>query len=214
MRHPKLSRTVATAAILAGLTMTAACGGNDDPAPLPPVTSSTSSPSTSTSPTPTTPAWQSKYTKEQITEYEAALNRWSTYEQRSGPIWAAGKATPAAEALFKEFFLDPDSQFTTLQTYDQAKVKTEGTPKVYWSKATAISDPKKAGTRGMSITIQQCVDYRTRTVTTMGKPSELAKRFQKPLIREIDLTKLGTTWLISGVDDLSDGKAKPCDPAS
>lgn len=214
MQYPKLRSAGATAAVLAGLTITAACGGNDDPEPLPPVTSSPSSPSTSTSPTPTTPAWQSKYTEEQITEYEAALYRWSTYEQRSAPIWAAGKATPAAEALFREFFLDPDSQFTTLKAYDRAKVKTEGTPKVYWSKATAISDPKKAGTRGMSTTIQQCVDYRTRTVTTMGKPSELAKKFQKPLLREIDLTKLGTMWLISGVDELSDRKAKPCDPSS
>ncbi|MGK2878541.1 MAG: hypothetical protein ACSLFF_08205, partial [Solirubrobacterales bacterium] len=105
--------------VLAVLTMTAACGGNDGPEPLPPVTSSPSSPSTSTSPAPTTPAWQSKYTKEQIAEYEAALDRWSTYEQRSEPIWAAGKATPAAEALFKKFFLNAIGQYQTLQTYEQ-----------------------------------------------------------------------------------------------
>ena len=69
--------------------------------------------------------------------------------------------------------------------------------------------------KGMATTIQQCVDYRNRTVTANGKPSDLKKKFQRPLIREISMTKLGgTTWLIAGVDDLSDGKAKPCDPTS
>jgi hypothetical protein len=211
-RHSTLRRTVAIATALAGLTLTAACGGNDDPETLPPATTSPSSSSPAISPTPTTPAWESKFTKDQLAEYERALDRWTTYEQRSEPIWASGKATPAAEALFKEFFLNASGQYHTLQTYELAKVKTEGTPKIYWSKATSISDPKKAGTRGMSTVIQQCVNYRSRTVTAMGKPSELAKKFQRPLIREISMIKVGNvTWRIAGVDDLSDRKAEPCD---
>lgn len=213
--HGVLRRSIISAVALGALALTAAaCGGDDEPETLPSPTTSTSG-SPTQSPTPTAPAWQSKFTEEQLAEYNDALDRWSTYEQRSEPIWAVGKATPAAQALFKEFFLNPDAQFQALQTYEQNKIKTEGTPQIYWSMATAISDPKKAASKGMATTIQQCVDYRNRTVTANGKPSDLKKKFQRPLIREISMTKLGgTTWLIAGVDDLSDGKAKPCDPTS
>jgi len=212
--HDALRRSIISAVALGALALTAAaCGGDDKPETLPTPTTSTSS-TPEQSPTPTTPTWESEFTDEQLAEYNEALKRWDTYELRSEPIWAAGKATPAAQALFKEFFLNSSGQYQTLQTYEQAKIKTTGTPKIYWSKAASIGDPKKAGTQGMSTVIQQCVDYRSTTVTAMGKPSELAKKFQRPLVREISLKKVGNvTWLISNVDDLSDGKAKPCDPA-
>jgi hypothetical protein len=56
--------------------------------------SSSGSPTGSASPT---DSWRSEYDDEQLAAYEAALGRWDEYETKSEPIWAAGKATPAAE---------------------------------------------------------------------------------------------------------------------
>jgi hypothetical protein len=207
-RHP-LRRSIISAVAVGALALTAAaCGGDDEPETLPTPTTSTSS-TPEQSPTPTTPTWESEFTEEQLAEYNEALKRWDTYEQRSEPIWAAGKATPAAQALFNEFFLNPDAQFQTLQTYESVEVTTEGIPKVYWSKALKISDPKTAGTKGMATTIQQCVDYREVKGTQRGEPTKQAKKFQRPVLRQISMTRLGTTWLIANIDDR---KGKPCDP--
>ena len=155
------------------------------------------------------------YTNKQLKAYDEALDTWSTYEQRSEPIWARGKATPAAQALFEQYFLDGAAQLSRLRVFEQADVRTLGLVKVFWSKARSISNPKAAARRGLKVVIEQCVDYRTRTVTAGGKPSPLAPKFRKPLSRLVTMTRLGgSTWLIASVDDLSDGKANRCSPTS
>jgi len=198
--------TRALIASMAGtaLMLTAACSNNDDP--LPPAQTS---PTASTSPSESAPAWRAKYSDAQLKEYETALGRFTEYERRSEPVWAAGKATPSAKALFKEYFLDADTPYQTLRTYELVEVKTVGTPKVYWSRATSITDPKKAGQHGMKTAILQCVDFRTMHGTQHGQPTQQADKFQRPVRRVIHMYRLGASWLISAVDDR---KGKPCDP--
>ena len=105
--------TVAVVGVCALGLIASACGGDG---PADPVPTSSPSPSTvdssSATPTPSSPtsdpdAWRSDFTSAQLDAYDAALARWDAYEARSEPIWAAGRATPAAEELFKEFFPTP-----------------------------------------------------------------------------------------------------------
>ncbi|MEO5665264.1 MAG: hypothetical protein ABIR39_18520 [Nocardioides sp.] len=207
-------RRYATAGVaLAALALfTTACAGDRDPetapsdAPPSSATGSTSEPTT-TSPTPTLDpgSWESKFSAAQLEDYEAALQRWESYESRSEPIWAKGKATPAAEKLFKEFFPHPAwmDYWERLQGYGQINVRVSGTPTVYWSKA------KSVGASGRSVQVQQCVDY-TRVQRTQDG-NEISRPAPKPQLRTIFLSQPeGYGWLIYGVKELVDGKPKPC----
>lgn len=207
-----LHRTATTAALCAGLLLAAGCQSDGDgkAQPLPPIESSTS-PSESTSPSPspstepTTPAWQDKYSQKQIAAYEAALDRYATYEQRSEPIWRRGKATPAAEQLFKDYFEEGvwQTQMSRLRLYEEAEVKIAGTPEVLWSRPTRIS----TGT----VLIRQCVDYRPTETTQYGNPTKPVKSRQRPVIRLLGLTKDGSEpWLIYKFVTKPDGKDRPC----
>lgn len=193
--------TVAAVALAAGLT---ACS-DDKKDPEPKATDAT----TSAEPTPTEPAWEDAYTEKQLDGYEAALQRWESYLDRSEPIWAAGKATPQAEDLFKEYFPDPSWRgvFSTLKTYEQVEVKVEGQAKVFSSKATKISKD------GLNVTIEQCVDYSTIKVTQYGKPAAADKN-PGPKLRTVRLYKAkGYPWLILQIQDAtSKRKPKPCEP--
>lgn len=200
-----IRRTLSTLAALtlaAGLT---ACS-DDKKDPEPQATDST----TSAEPTPTEPAWEDGYTEKQLAGYEAALQRWESYLDRSEPIWAAGKATPQAEDLFKEYFPDPNwrSLFNTLETYEQVEVKTEGQAEVYWSRATQISKDAK------SVTIEQCVDYTAASTTQWGKPVQPYEWAKVPRTRTINLSKPeGYSWLIYDLQDAASKKRpKKCTP--
>lgn len=204
-------RRIAAAAVsIALLTTTAACGGGDEPEATP---SSSSTPTATQSPSPTEPsptetAWQDKYTDAQLDAYEAALSRYEEYETRSEPIWAEGKVTDRAEALFKQYFPSPlwQGRLRTLSQYEQVDVQIDGLAEVYWSRAKSVSDS------GLSVVIDQCVDYTTATVTQRGEPAPPVKWQQKPNLRTITLEKpKGYDWLIYGVVDASSGKARPCD---
>ena len=185
----------------------AACGGSDaEPNTEPSPTQSTTSASTSPSPTQDTDAWKANYSPAQLKAYDAALQRFESYESRAEPIWAKGKATPEAEALFKEFFPSPIwvGQWKKLQSYEQVEVKTSGTPSIYWSKAKSISD-----TAG-SVEIVQCVDYTTVTSTQRGEPVKQYDWIATPQRRTITLQKpTGYGWLIYAVEDASTGKSNP-----
>lgn len=198
-------RTAGVAALCIVLMLNAGCQGDGEAQPLPPADSSTN-PSESSSPNPSEPAWQDKYSQQQIDAYEAALDRFEIYEQRSEPIWRRGKATPAAEELFREFFASPAwmRAYSTLETYEQSEVKTAGTPDVLWSRAGEI----RATTY---VLVRQCVDHTVQTTTQYGKEVRPRKKFQRPVIREIQLSKpKGFDWLIYRLDDIQDGDAKPC----
>ena len=183
---------------------------SNEPDPLPPETSTPTSSETPTStPTKDPDAWRANYKPAQLKAYDAALQSWEEYETRSEPIWAKGKATPAAEQLFKEYFPHPIwiDYWERLKTYETAEVKTEGTPEVYWSKAKSITKS------GSGVRIQQCVDYAAVVGTQNGKPVVRYPWMEKPQLRTIYLTQPdGYDWLIFGVVDISEGKSRPCKP--
>lgn len=203
----RLAAATTTVALLA---TTTACGGGDDE---PEATPSSSTPTTQspspTEPSPTETAWQDKYTEAQLDAYEAALSRYREYETRSEPIWAEGKATDRAEALFKQYFPSPlwQGQDRLLSSYEQGGVTRTGVADVYWSRAKSISDS------GLSVVVNQCVDYGPIITEQNGKEAERPAWALKPNLRTISLEKPeGSDWLIYGVVDASSGKARPCKP--
>jgi hypothetical protein len=201
--------TVAALSVVLLATATACGGGDDEPEVAPSSNADTTqSPSPTESP-PTEAAWEDKYTDAQLDAYEAALARYESYESRTEPIWSEGKVTDRAEALFKQFFPSPIWQgyLRRLTTYEQVDVQIDGLADVYWSKAKSISDS------GLSVEIEQCVDYTTISTTQRGKPAQPVKWQQKPNLRTITLEKPeGGDWLIYGVVDATGGKARPCEP--
>lgn len=86
-----IRRTLST---LAALTLAGALAACSDAAKDPEPKATDSTTSAAPTPTPTEPTWQDAYTEKQLMGYEAALQRWESYLNRSEPIWAAGKATP------------------------------------------------------------------------------------------------------------------------
>lgn len=207
----RLRRNASVLAITTAIMLSATgCGGEDDDPQTDPTSPTTSSsPTEPTEPSPTDTSWEKKYTKKQLDAYEAALTRWETYETRSEPIWAAGKVTERAEALFKQFFPSPIWQgyYDRLKTYQQVDVQIEGTPGIYWSRAKSISK------NGRSVVIDQCVDYTTIETTQRGEPAQPVAWQQKPNLRTLTFEKpAGYDWLIYGVVDASGGKARPCVP--
>ena len=204
-------RRLAVAAVsIALLATTAACGGGDeDPEATPSSSTPTTQSPSPTEPSPTEAAWQDKYSEAQLDAYEAALSRYEEYEARSKPIFAEGKVTDRAEAIFKQYYPSPlwQGQLRRLATYEQVDVQIEGTPGIYWSKAKSVSDS------GQSVVINQCVDYTQVSITQRGEPAPPVKGQQKPNLRTITLEKPdGYDWLIYGVVDASSAKTRPCVP--
>ena len=109
MRLIHSQRRIAPALLLAAFALTLSACGPSEPVAIPDVTPSTSasasSSSPSSSPSSDPDAWRDQYTAGELAAYDAALQRWQSYETRSEPIWAAGKSTPAAKALFKDYWI-------------------------------------------------------------------------------------------------------------
>ncbi|WP_220454035.1 hypothetical protein [Nocardioides immobilis] len=195
--------------MLGALMVAAACGGGDDPPTTSPDSETSESPTEPTEPITTPPAWEKEYTEKQLAAYDAAFGRWEIYESRSEAIWAEGKATDRAEAFFKQYFPSPIWQgfYQRLETYEQVDVQIEGLADVYWSK------PKTISKDGLSVVVDQCLDYTTIKTTQRGKPAQPVAWQQKPNLRTITLEKPeGHDWLIYGVVDATGGKARPCKP--
>ncbi len=216
-----LRRYALTVTVLSVLAIsTAACAGGDDPetsptdAPTSSATEGTSEPTTDPTPTTDPDAWRTKFSPAQLEAYDTARQRWETYESRSEPIWAEGKATPAAEKLFKEYFPHPIwmDQFEQLETYEQYEVQIAGTPDVLWSRAKSIGDASG------EVEIEQCVDYRSTTTTQNGEATKPIESRQKPVLREITMIKpKGYDWLIYAINATPGAggkKDKPCDPTA
>jgi hypothetical protein len=207
-----IRRPLATAAAFAALTLgLTACGDDDAPDPIPGTEPTrTSSAPTEPTETATTPSWEDDYTPKQIRAYEAALQRFESYEQRSEPIWAKGEATLAAQALFKEYFPSPRWQayYQRLEDYEQVDVKFEGRATVYWSR------PKSVTKNALNLEIEQCVDYSAITGSQNDTPVEPEAWAKEPRLRTIQLSKpAGYDWLIYNlVDATSSKRPKACTP--
>lgn len=200
-----IRRTFSTLAALTLAAALTACGDTSRE-PEPKATDSTTA--AEPTPTPTEAAWQAQYSAKQLKAYETALQRWQSYLNRSEAIFAGGTATAQAEDLFQDYFPDPvwRNEFALLQSYEDAKVKTQGLPEVFWSKAANISKS------GLSVTIEQCVDFSDVTVTQDNQPVEGNEWTTTPHVREIQLEKSDEYgWLIYSHGDPS-GKKERCDP--
>lgn len=206
MKHVR--HATATIATAAALTMTLAGCGGDEPDPIPSTSPSTSASAPSPSPSTDPDAWKKKYNAKQVAAFDAALQRWDDYESRSEPIWAKGKATPAAQDLFKDYFSSSGAmiQFNRLKTYQQVEVTVSGTPEVYWSRAKEITKP------ATSVTIEQCLDYTPVETTQRGEAVD--RPAPTPQLRTIHMSKpAGYDWLIYDLVELDkNGKGRPCTP--
>ncbi|MDN5898568.1 MAG: hypothetical protein L0H74_00695 [Brachybacterium sp.] len=183
----------------------ASCGGDDESSNGDPATSSPSP----TPSEPDKPAWEKNYSQKQVDAFDAALARWGSYKERSERIFAAGKSTPEANKVFKEFFPSPvwKTQAMQLEAYDKAGVKIEGLEDVYWSR------PKYISKQARSVVIDQCVDYTSASVTQNGKPAVPVKDRQRPSLRTINMEMpKGYDWLIYRITESGEGEARPCKP--
>lgn len=207
--------TVAVVIMCALGLVASACGGDgsadpvQSPSPSPSTVDSPSATPTASSPAPDPDAWRSDFNSAQLKAYDSALVRWEAFESRSEPIWAAGKATPAARRLFNDFLAASasDAYFDRLKTYEQVEVSSEGLASVYWSRAKTIS--KQAA----SVQILQCVDYTTIEGTQRGEPVVRPSWLEKPQLRRVFMSRpAGYDWIIYGVVDATDGKSARCAP--
>lgn len=185
-----------------------ACGGNTpkaDPSPTP-------TPPTSSS-APAKPTWQSNYNAKQLSWYRDALKTWTTYQDRSKSIWAAGKATPAAMNLFKVYFVDPLFPYNTLEVAEQNHLKWLRKPTTLWTAPTMISDPKTTS-QGINVTLEQCIDYSQAVQQVNGKTEHSV--YHHPMQRTIHMQLLGKTWMVVSLKDLEDlrkgQKVERCSP--
>ncbi len=199
-----IRRTSVAAAVALLTVTTAAC--NDDNVtgadPLPSVRASDPTEPSSSS-TPTQPAWTSKYTPRELRAFEQALVRWEDYEERSEPIWRRGELTPAADSLFRTYFVSWLNESNTLATYEKADVKIIGTPEVLSSRPRGIRLTEGGGGQ---VRILQCVDYSTQKLMQNGQ--EAPGEPDGPRLRRIEMSKTRQGWLISSVNAF-EGR-RPC----
>lgn len=206
----RFRRRTAPALLIAALTLTASGCGPTEPVAIPdttPSTSASSSPTSSPSPDPN--AWQDQYTAAEIDAYNAALQRWQSYETRSEPIWAAGKATPAAKALFKEYWIAWQIEAARLEMYEKNGITVSGLADVLWSKAKSI-ELTDTDTGAPRVVIQQCIDPSTITVL----PPAGGGTDTPPYLRTITLDEPpGREFMVVRVGDITNQKkVAPCEP--
>jgi hypothetical protein len=189
----------ATAAI-AGVALAfslASCSSDDDkPTPTPSTTQATT-PATSAA-----PSWEDAYTPEQLAAYKEALARYTAYLNKSQPIWAAGKATPAAKKLFQEYYIPWQAYLRQLEQFEQSNIRIARNADVLDSQATRISlDGGEA-----VVTIRQCVDATGIGATQNDKP--LANAYDTPQLTDVEMAQVDGRWYITQLP--TEPKDRPC----
>lgn len=206
MRARQARRGLAAAVVSAAVISTAAgCGGDDGASALPPL--DTTAATTSPSPTPTEDpdAWKSDYDEDQLRAFDEALAVWQEYEEKSEPIWAAGKATADAEKLFKKYWTTWANTLNTLSKAEEFGARSFGLPEVIWSRASRV---KLTESGAADVAIRQCID--PSTVKTEFAPDvQVQKRDLGPSVRTITLFGGGGsdgTWRIRSLADVTTEK--------
>lgn len=200
-------RHFAVAAVLAILLFPTACADGDTS----PTASGELNIDGSESPSPESEPWRSDYSDDQLDAYDSALQRWETFEELEEPIGAEGRATPEAKKLFREFFSSAKEKemWAELKMLEDLEFRSTGVPDVLWSRATAISDGAD------SVTIEQCIDWSPTNPTQRGGPLPPVLERLKPVLRVIDIGKLGGKWLVYAIETTpgNDGTEDvQCDP--
>ena len=191
-----------------------ACSSADTTRPSADPTLPTPAPSStgaSVTPSQDPDAWRDNFSMAELEAYDAALTRWTEYEARSAPLWAAGVATSEAERLFREYFASPAWQiaYDRLKTYEEVEVMIPRPPNVLWSRGRAIDVQGSDG----SVVLVQCVDLTAQGTTQFGDPVEWPKAFRRPVLREITLDRRGdSAWLVTRNEPASPDSFERCSP--
>ena len=193
-RHVTLTRRFVMAAVCSLALI--GCGNSSDASPR------SSAPPKSTTTTPP-PAWESKFTAEELAIYREAIQRAEAYESKAQPIWAAGKATRAAKALFEDNLLTWRLDWADLQSYEKQGIQIARAPKVLSTEPESIKllDKGAAETK-----LRRCVDATDLGGTINGKP--LNEGTDKPVIQSVTVYKYDDSSWRFGKFNTTD---KPCD---
>lgn len=185
-----------------------ACSTDSEPAAIPEAQDPTTSASPSTpqsSQAPAEPSWEDDFTDKQLAKYENALQAWTQFEGQQAAILEAGKATPAARALYERTYPSPlwQRKVFELEAFEDARIKYTGMPTVFWSQAARV--------KGQSVTIEQCVDYTTRVPSQAGKKAKWQRWLREPVIRSVELGRIpDLSWLVYQSDLPTKKTVKPC----
>lgn len=200
MRQTSLRGPSGLGKLLVGvaLAMGLACGGCSEPAADP---TPSHSPSTTT-PAPSPVAWESEFSGEQLEAYRQALAKVSAYQAAVKPVWAEGKATPAAKRLFMDYFIPWQFYYDQLVRYEAEGIRLEVKDSVLDSRASRI----ELGADGASVSIRQCIDQTESSGTQNGKT--LPTSFDTPQLVDFVVSEADGRWLISTVSDPA--KDRPC----
>ena len=193
-RHVTLARRFVMAAVCSLVLV--GCGNSSDTPQRP------SAPPKATITTPP-PAWESKYTAKELAIYREAVQRAAAYESKAQPIWAAGKATRAAKALFEDNLLTWQLDWADLQSYEKQGIQIARAPKVLSTEPESIKllDKGAAETK-----LRRCVDATDLGGTINGKP--LNEGTDKPVIQSVTVYKYDDSSWRFGKFNTTD---KPCD---
>ena len=171
--------------------------GTNDPAPR------STTISTRAAPPPSADAWQSNFDDDQLKAYRDALKRWEAFRVAIQPINAAGRATPEAKRILRDYIIPWQAYFKRLQTNEAAGIRIARSAEVLSSKATRI----KLDDAGGSVTIRQCVDSTGMGATQDGEP--LTSAYDGPQISDVTLSEVDERWLVTNTSDASEDR--PCD---
>lgn len=138
-------------------------------------------------------SWKSDFDAVQLKTYEQALARWVEYSRKSVAIYRAGRDTPQAREVFREYDLQAVARIRSLaETYEAQGLRI-------------VRGPIPLGTQAISVEktfvrISQCNDYSRLLVTRNGKPaSDLRpKNIVTPLLIEMD-RPTGSDWMVARV---------------
>ncbi len=186
---------VCTAALWLAL---AGCSSGERPALKP-----DPSPPTSAVASTTSPAWSDAFSADELAAYKAALTKYTAYLNESESIWASGKATPRAQALFRKYYIPWQAYWEQLQRFEQSNVRIARNANVLDSRATRV----ELRSEDAAVTIQQCVDATRIGATQDGKP--LANAFETPQLVDIEMSLVDGRWYIT--QPPTDPKDRPCD---
>lgn len=190
---PRLLRALVAACL--AMSVLAGCADSGD-LPSGPAAQTTASVATSQTPSESqdaSPSWRSDFDAVQLKTYEQALARWVEYSRKSVAIYRAGRDTPQAREVFREYDLQAVARIRSLaETYEAQGLRI-------------VRGPIPLGTRAVSVEktfvrISQCNDYSRLLVTRNGEPaSDLRpKNTVTPLLIEMD-RPAGSDWMVARV---------------
>ena len=136
--------------------------------------------------------------------YESALKVWEEYERISEPIWAEGKATPAAKQVFQHYLTPWQAYWAQLLDYEKRHIQIDRNATTLASEPTRIEIAED----GTSVSIRQCVDSTNINATQNGEPLQMA--FTTPQVREVSLNRIDDDWRVSQIK--ASAKDQPCEP--